>query len=53
MREVLGVDVSEPALVLARANAELNEVADRFSFRNEKAFQALEDLARRNKRSIR
>ncbi len=50
-REVLAVDVSETALVLARANAELNEVADRFSFRSEKVFTALEAL-RSQKRSF-
>jgi len=43
-REVLGVDVSAPALALARENAALNGVDDRFRFEKAKAFEALEKL---------
>src|SRR5690606_4620930 len=43
-REVLGVDVSESALALAAANAELNGVADRLRFEKAKVFEALERL---------
>jgi 23S rRNA (cytosine1962-C5)-methyltransferase len=43
-REVLAVDVSESALALAAANAELNGVADRIRFEKAKAFEALERL---------
>lgn len=43
-KQVLGVDVSEPALAMARANVELNEVASRFRFEKAKAFDALERL---------
>ena len=44
-REVLGVDVSEPALALAAANAELNGVAEHMRFEKGKAFDVLERLA--------
>lgn len=43
-REVLAVDVSESALTMAAANAELNGVADRIRFEKAKAFEALERL---------
>ena len=43
-REVVGVDVSEPALTLARANAELNGVAAHTRFERAKAFEALEQF---------
>jgi 23S rRNA (cytosine1962-C5)-methyltransferase len=43
--EVLGIDVSEPALSLARANADLNDVASQIRFEHEKAFEALERLS--------
>jgi 23S rRNA (cytosine1962-C5)-methyltransferase len=43
--EVLGIDVSEPALVVARANAELNNVSARMRFEKSTAFAALERLA--------
>ncbi|MEX0716830.1 MAG: class I SAM-dependent rRNA methyltransferase [Planctomycetaceae bacterium] len=43
-KEVLGIDSSEPALALARANAELNGVAHRVRFEQAKAFDALERL---------
>lgn len=43
-REVVGVDVSEPAIVLAQANAELNGVAEMFRFKKQKAFDALEEF---------
>ncbi len=42
---VLGVDSSEPALVLAAANAELNGVADRCSFRRGDVRAELESMA--------
>ena len=41
---VLGIDVSEPALKLARANAELNDVSSAIRFEQGKAFDALERL---------
>lgn len=44
-REVVGIDVSEPALALARANAELNGVAAHTRYERAKAFEALEQLA--------
>jgi 23S rRNA (cytosine1962-C5)-methyltransferase len=43
-REVLAVDVSEPALALARANAELNGLASQIRFEKSDAFKALECL---------
>lgn len=43
-REVIGIDSSEPALGLARANAELNGVSDRVRFEKAKAFDALESF---------
>lgn len=43
--EVLSVDLSEPALVLARANAELNGVLDRMRFERSDGFKMLERLA--------
>ncbi|MBW3541400.1 MAG: class I SAM-dependent rRNA methyltransferase [Planctomycetes bacterium] len=43
--EVLGVDVSERGLAVARANAELNSVGERFRFERGKAFEVLERLA--------
>ncbi len=44
-RSVRAVDVSEAALTLARANAELNEVSEKFQFEKSDAYQALERLA--------
>jgi 23S rRNA (cytosine1962-C5)-methyltransferase len=44
-KEITCVDVSEPALKLAQANAELNGIADRLRFRKQDGFKALEDLA--------
>jgi 23S rRNA (cytosine1962-C5)-methyltransferase len=44
-KEVLAVDVSEAALNLAKANAELNGLADRLRFRRQDGFKALEELA--------
>ena len=44
-RETLGVDSSESALQLARANAELNGVADRCRFDKADVFEKLEQLA--------
>jgi 23S rRNA (cytosine1962-C5)-methyltransferase len=44
-RHVVGIDVSEAALALARANAQLNGVADRFRFEPGRAFDVLERLA--------
>ncbi|MEX0700682.1 MAG: class I SAM-dependent rRNA methyltransferase, partial [Planctomycetales bacterium] len=43
-KEVLGIDSSAPAITLARANAELNGVADRVRFEQGQAFEALERL---------
>lgn len=43
-KEVLAVDVSEAAVNLARANAELNGVAERLRFRTQDGFKALEEL---------
>ncbi|HUG90461.1 MAG TPA: class I SAM-dependent rRNA methyltransferase [Planctomycetaceae bacterium] len=43
-KHVLSVDVSEAALALARANAQLNGVADRFRFEAGRAFEVLERL---------
>lgn len=42
---VLGIDVSEAALKLARANADFNSISERMQFENENAFDALERLA--------
>lgn len=42
--EVLAVDVSEPALTLARSNAELNEVSSAIRFEKSDAFKMLEKL---------
>ncbi|MEX2287592.1 MAG: class I SAM-dependent rRNA methyltransferase [Planctomycetaceae bacterium] len=44
-KDVLGVDVSEPGLTMARANADLNDVATKIRFENAKVFDALERLA--------
>lgn len=43
-KDVLAVDVSESAVNLARANAELNGVSERLRFRTQDGFKALEDL---------
>ena len=43
-REVLAVDVSEPALATARANAELNGIFHEVRFEKSDAFKALETL---------
>ena len=43
-KQVLCVDVSEPALQLARANAELNGLGDRLTFRKGKAGEVLTEL---------
>lgn len=43
-REVIGVDSSESALTLARANAERNGVSDRIRFERSKVFESLETL---------
>jgi 23S rRNA (cytosine1962-C5)-methyltransferase len=43
-REVLAIDVSEPALTMARANAERNELAETIRFEKGDAFKALEAL---------
>jgi 23S rRNA (cytosine1962-C5)-methyltransferase len=44
-KETLGIDSSETAIALARANAELNGVADRCRFEAANAFEKLEQLA--------
>jgi 23S rRNA (cytosine1962-C5)-methyltransferase len=43
-REVVAIDVSEPALVSARANAELNGLASLIRFEKSDSFKALENL---------
>jgi 23S rRNA (cytosine1962-C5)-methyltransferase len=43
-RQVLAVDVSEPALTMARANAERNRLAASILFEKSDAFTALENL---------
>ena len=43
-QEVIGVDSSEPALTLARANAESNEVSDQIHFEKAKVFESLEKM---------
>ncbi len=43
-QEVTAVDVSETALNLAKSNAELNGLADRWRFRKQDGFKALEEL---------
>jgi 23S rRNA (cytosine1962-C5)-methyltransferase len=42
--QVLAVDSSEPALAVARQNAELNDVADRIRFESGVALQKLQQL---------
>ncbi|MBM3276331.1 MAG: class I SAM-dependent rRNA methyltransferase, partial [Candidatus Sericytochromatia bacterium] len=49
-KEVIGVDISGPALELAEQNAELNEVADRCSWVEANAFDHLRDLDRLKER---
>ncbi len=49
-KSVLGVDVSEPTLALARANAELNGVANIMEFEKRKVFEALEAYHREGRR---
>jgi 23S rRNA (cytosine1962-C5)-methyltransferase len=44
VREVLAVDVSETALTLARANAELNGVAQKIRFHKADIFKYIEEL---------
>jgi 23S rRNA (cytosine1962-C5)-methyltransferase len=44
-KEVVAVDVSDAALTLAKANAELNGLAERLRFRRQDGFKALEELA--------
>jgi 23S rRNA (cytosine1962-C5)-methyltransferase len=48
-REVLGVDVSEPALALARENARLNEL-DNVSFVRDDVFHKLNELVQASER---
>jgi 23S rRNA (cytosine1962-C5)-methyltransferase len=43
-REVLAIDVSEPALTMGRANVERNGLAGSIRFEKSDAFKALEDL---------
>jgi 23S rRNA (cytosine1962-C5)-methyltransferase len=47
---VLAADVSEPALTLARANAELNGVLNRIAFEKSEAYDLLEELAARGEK---
>lgn len=49
-RSVLAADVSESALTLAKANAELNGVANRIQFEKSEAYDLLEELAARGER---
>jgi 23S rRNA (cytosine1962-C5)-methyltransferase len=49
-REVLAIDVSEPALALARANAAANELTSRIRFEKSDAFKALEGLRKSGER---
>jgi len=42
--QVVGIDTSEPALMLARRNAELNNVSQRCRFEKAKVFDALEQM---------
>jgi 23S rRNA (cytosine1962-C5)-methyltransferase len=42
--EVLAMDISEPALAIARDNAARNELADRIRFQRSDAFKGLEEL---------
>ena len=44
VREVLGIDVSESALTMARANAELNGVAHKLRFEKGDVFKQVEQL---------
>ncbi|MBM82192.1 MAG: pseudouridine synthase [Planctomycetaceae bacterium] len=44
-KEVVGVDVSQPALAMAESNAELNEVRNQMRFECSDAFKMLERLA--------
>jgi 23S rRNA (cytosine1962-C5)-methyltransferase len=44
-KSVLGIDVSQPALDLARANAHLNGVAEKLRFEESEVFEALERLS--------
>lgn len=48
-REVVAVDTSEPALLLARQNAELNGVGERFRWIQADVFDHLEQLASEGK----
>jgi 23S rRNA (cytosine1962-C5)-methyltransferase len=49
-RSVLGIDISEPALELARRNASLNEVQTRTSFECINAFDALAQWSKEGRR---
>lgn len=49
-REVVGIDASESALAVARQNAELNGVGEKFHFHKSPAFDALERLAAEGER---
>lgn len=49
-QSVLASDVSESALTLAKANAELNGVADKMQFEKSEAYEVLEQLAARGER---
>lgn len=44
IREIIALDVSESALTLARANAEINGVASKIEFRKEDCFRTIETL---------
>jgi 23S rRNA (cytosine1962-C5)-methyltransferase len=48
--EVVAVDVSEPALTLARANAELNGLTAQIRFERGDAFKSLEQLRERGEK---
>uniref|UniRef100_A0A7V3YKK5 Class I SAM-dependent rRNA methyltransferase n=1 Tax=Candidatus Caldatribacterium californiense TaxID=1454726 RepID=A0A7V3YKK5_9BACT len=49
-KEVLGLDISESAVALARENARLNRLEDRVRFEVADVFEALRELLRRGER---
>ena len=49
-REVLGLDISESAVALARENARLNRLEDRVRFEVADVFEALRELLRKGER---
>lgn len=49
-REIIGIDVSESALTMARANAELNGVGNLIQFQKADAFKHIEVMAKQGER---